>query len=159
MSDVEFRKHYDDMRGMWQGRVLEFATGKMAHVLQSMLAHSYRPDIVKTLFAVVYPQFTRAPFPMCVTAGRIAVDGAIMARVARNEKELEAYTFGLISMCEWQVIFKSETKMTQEFRRIADAVKLTDRERIEMFRMVKAWIVCDYRAPVSGPELDERLAK
>jgi hypothetical protein len=153
-ANIRFRKHYEEMRDLWQARCLEYATGKMARVFQSVLAHSFAPDAVATLFKVVYPKYSFAPFPMYVSAGRILSNGAITARRAKRQEEL----FDL-DTCEWSIVFTSETEMTKAFRDMADAVKLTDKQRRELFDAAKAWIVCDYRQPVSGPQLEEFIAE
>jgi alkylated DNA nucleotide flippase Atl1 len=157
-ADVLLRKHSEELRDMWQGKLLELATEKMARVVQSVLAHSY-PDSIQTLLRVVYPGFKSIALPFFVSAGRIAFNGEIISRIARTPEEALAAQLGQPERCPWFRVFKNETEMTKEFRKLADAMRISDAERIEMFNVVKRWIVCDYRQPVAGPELDEKLAK
>ena len=48
--------------------------------------------------------------------------------------------------------------VTNAFRRLADALKLDDKDREEMFRLLRNWIGTDYRA-TSDPQVAEDRAK
>lgn len=147
-ADLRFRRHYEDILGTWQARALERSTDKMHRVVQSVLAHSY-PDHVETLFKVVYPGFRSITLPFFCSAGSIALNGNVCADLADKHGIVRRNT----------LVFKDETEMTKAFRELADDLKLSDRDRLELFKCAKAWIVCDYRQPVSGPELEDYIAR
>jgi hypothetical protein len=50
-------------------------------------------------------------------------------------------------------VFKDEKAMEGAFRDLADLLKLSDDDRVQMFEAVKRWVVCDFRL---DPKLDPR---
>ena len=53
----------------------------------------------------------------------------------------------------------SVADLTNNFRRLADALKLTDTERKEMFDEVKKWIVRDFRAVSDENLFDDKKVR
>ena len=125
----------------WQGRVLAQAAGKTRAVLMSAVAHCFE-GAAPVLFSVVWAGFQGVRAPFYCSAGRIMESGQVAA-------DLVTKNGSLIKRAE---VFKNEKEMETEFRRLADLVKLNDAERVEMFKMLRAWIVCDHRLdPTMNP--------
>lgn len=50
-------------------------------------------------------------------------------------------------------IYASEIALRDDFRHLADRLKLTDDERVEMFKAVQRWVVADRRLdPTFDPQ-------
>lgn len=131
-----------DLRECWQGRALALATGKTAAVLLSVLAHNY-DDALLPLLQVVFPGFSSITAPFFSTAGKVAKSGHIVAdmvtKVGKIEKDFP--------------IYRDETEMQNDFRRLADSLKLSDSDRTEMFGALKRWVVADRRLdPTMDPK-------
>ena len=131
-----------DLRDTWQGRTLAAATGKTAAVLLSVLAHNY-DDALLPLLQVVFPGFTSITAPFFCTAGKVAKSGHIVAnmvtRTGRIKKDFPVY--------------RDITEMQNDFRRLADGLKLNDADRTELFGAVKRWVVADRRLdPAMDPK-------
>jgi len=124
-----------DLRGSWQARALGSSRGLFRAVLMSVLAHTL-DEAMPALCAVAFPDFDGVlPPPFLTTAAKIDKSGAIVADVCNR--------FGVIF--KDQVIFHNETVMRDVFRERADAMKLSDADRIEMFKCVQRWVVADRR--------------
>jgi hypothetical protein len=128
------RKIAFDLRGSWQARALGTATGKTAAVLLSVLAHSF-DDAMPVLLRIVFPGFTSITAPFFSTAGKVAKSGHVVAdMVTKNGKIEKDFP-----------IYLNETELRDDFRRLADRLKLNDADRIEMFKCVQRWVVADRR--------------
>lgn len=146
-ASLELINHMRDLRATWQGRVLEHAQGRMMVAVCSILAHSF-DAAMPVLLRVVQPrcwdavqQTLKAPF-LC-SVGKIDKNGRIIA---------DAILFdGAVKVSK--VIFASERDLEYEFRKLADHLKLSDNERIEMFDAVKRWVASDQRL---DPTMDPR---
>lgn len=123
-----------DLRSTWQARTLEAARGKTAAVLLSVLAHNY-DEAMSTLLRVVFPGFTSIKAPFLCSAGRVAKNGAVVANMVNRN--------GTIT--KDAVLYRDETELRDDFRKLADGLKLSDADRIEMFGAVKRWVVADRR--------------
>jgi hypothetical protein len=131
-----------DLRDTWQGRTLAAATGKTAAVLLSVLAHSY-DDAMLPLLQVVFPGFTSIAAPFFCTAGKVAKSGHITAdMVTKTGKVIKNFP-----------VYISEIELRDDFRRLADRLKLSDADRVELFGAVKRWVVADRRLdPTMDPK-------
>lgn len=145
-SDL-IHKHAADLRHTWQGRALAEAQGRMMLVVSSMLAHAY-DEAMAVMFRVVkpkcwdaYQQTLRTPF-LC-SAGKIWKDGTIVADAILFDGALK----------QRKVMFSSSRDFEYECRKLADRLKLSDKERVEFFIVAKNWVVCDYRI---DPTMDPR---
>jgi hypothetical protein len=136
MLSTEFEKKLAfDLRGSWQGRVLADVKGPFRAVLMSVLAHTLDEAMV-TLCALVIPDFDGSLTPpYLTTAAKIDKSGAIVADVCDRD--------GTIHKDE--VIFASEQQMQDQFRKLADRLKLNDSDRIELFKYAQRWVVADRR--------------
>lgn len=131
-----------DLRDCWQGRCLSAAKGKTAAVLLSVLAHNY-DDAMLPLLQAVFPGFTSLAAPFFSTAGKVAKGGQIVADMVTKT--------GKVSK-DFQ-IYRNEIDLRDDFRRLADHLKLNDTERAELFGAVKRWVVADRRLdPTMDPK-------
>jgi hypothetical protein len=131
-----------DLRQTWQARTLLAAKGKTAAVLLSVLAHNY-DDALLPLLQVVFPGFTSITAPFFSTAGKVAKSGHIVAdmvtRTGRVQKDFP--------------IYRDEIEMRDDFRRLADGLKLPDVDRVELFAALQRWVVADRRLdPAMDPK-------
>jgi hypothetical protein len=128
-----------DLADTWQGRCVMAARGRTAMVLMSVLCHSYENG-ARYLYDLLMPGKVMAPY--LESCGRIAKNGTVVARVrGRNARLTE------------EVIFMNEIALRDEFRRLADQLKLCDADRIELFGAVKNWVVADRRLdPTMDPK-------
>jgi hypothetical protein len=81
--------------------------------------------------------------PFFCTAGRVAKSGHIVAnmvtRSGRVQKDFPVY--------------RNIVEMQNDFRRLADALKFDDADRIQLFAAVKNWVVADRRLdPTMDPK-------
>jgi hypothetical protein len=146
IEDLDVRRHAQDLRQTWQARALAGTTGQLNAVIQSVLAHNF-DDAMPALMAVVYPGFVPGHAQIkdmiyCSAAkvdkaGRIVADAT--TRYGRKEPD--------------SVVFTSEIQMQGVFRRLADMMRLSDADRVEMFKCVQRWVVADRRLdPTMDPQ-------
>lgn len=144
MLDPDFAKVIEfDLRGSWQSRALTATTGPARMVLLSVLAHTLEQAVVTLCYAAFADFDGSLPLPSLTTAAKIDKAGAVVADVCDRA--------GVIHKDE--VLFKSEIEMRDAFRRLADRMKLSDPDRIEMFKYVQRWVVADRRLdPTFDPQ-------
>jgi hypothetical protein len=106
----------------------------MAAVLLSVLAHNF-DDAMPILLRIAYPGFTSIAAPFYCTAGKLAKSGQIVADVVTTDGQI----------VKDAKVFDSEIQMRDAFRRLADRMKLSDSDRVEMFKCVQRWVVADRR--------------
>jgi hypothetical protein len=131
-----------DLRASWQARVLSEAKGLTGAVVLSVLAHSF-DEAMPTLLAIVFPGFKSITAPFLSSAARVDKTGAVVAdMVTRNG-----------SILKDAVLYPTETKLRDDFRQLADRLKLSDPDRIELFKCVQRWVVADRRLdPTFDPQ-------
>lgn len=142
---IESRLSFD-LRGDWRARVLAVSRGKLGAVVLSVIAHNY-DDQLLPLLQFVFPGFTSIAAPFLCTAARISLQGRVYADIRQKS--------GLVTR---EVLFETEIDLQGAFRKLADKLKLPDRDRIEMFAAVKRWIVCDYRIDPNTGMKEEKAA-
>lgn len=123
-----------DLRASWQARVLASAGGHLGAVVLSVLAHSY-DEAMPTLLRVVFPGFTSIAAPFYCTAGKVDKAGRVVADVVTKSGEI----------VKDAKVYDSELQMRDEFRRLADRLKLNDADRTELFKCAQRWVVADRR--------------
>jgi len=129
-----------DLRDTWQGRCVSVARGRTAMVLMSVLCHSYEEAAV-LLYQLIFGS-DKVNAPYLESCGRIARNGTIVARVR-----------GRNALIKEEVIYSSEIMLRDDFRRLADELKLNDADRVELFGAVKRWVVADRRLdPAMDPK-------
>lgn len=133
----------DDLRESWQCRALVHTQrSHIGVVLLSVLAHNF-DDAMSVLMRVAFPGFESISPPFLCTAGKVGKSGQIVADVVQRD--------GTIS--KDVAVYGSETELRDDFRRLADDLKLSDSDRLVMFAAVKKWIVADRRLdPTFDPQ-------
>jgi hypothetical protein len=127
-----------DLRATWQARILvaaqEKREGVIGAVALSVLAHSYGETVTDVLLPVLFPGFVGLTAGLC-SAGRVDKTGAVVANFVEKS--------GAIT--KNYPLYRDEIALRDDFRRLADQLKLTDADRVEMFAAVKRWVVADRR--------------
>jgi hypothetical protein len=123
-----------DLRASWQARALAEAKGQTGMVLLSVLSHTY-DDALVVLLPMVFPGFVEPSLPVLASCGKIDRTGAVVADVIRKDHVVAKDT----------VIYRSDADLQNDFRRLADRLKLNDDDRSEMFKCVQRWLVADRR--------------
>lgn len=135
VETLDFRRHEGDLRETWQARALAHTQHSYFFcVVLSVLAHNY-DDALPVLLHTVFPGFRSIRPPFLGSAGRVSKSGAVVADVVRDGGIIEKRA----------VIFRSLDRLKGAFRRLADKLKLSDAERIELFAAVRRWVVADER--------------
>jgi hypothetical protein len=145
---IALARQAQEIREMWQAKVLGAATGRMLVAVTSMLAHTY-DEAMPVLLRVVEPrcwdasrQSLRTPF-LCSIA-KINHSGRIVADAVMGDYQLPQRD---------TVIFVNEADLQRECRILADKVKLNDQERVEFFKVAKRWVAADRRLdPAMNPQ-------
>ena len=123
------------LRQSWQSRVLRETLGMpFGMAVLSVVAHSY-DHVLLDLMVATFPTFFSIKAPFLLTAAKIAKNGNIVADVATKDGRI----------LKWRKLFDNTAEMEGAFRQLADRLKLSDADRIDMFNAVKRWVVCDYR--------------
>lgn len=142
-KSLNYRMTGEELRASWQGRALIFAKDnpQLKTALLSLLADNY-DDTMPWLLAAVYGDFgIKAPF-YCSNP-KIDKRGCIVADLIMPDgfKYKNA------------VIFISEDQMQGTFRKLADRLKFSDAERIDLFVCARHWVKADFRL---DPTMDRR---
>lgn len=132
-----------DLRASWQARTLGESTGVTFAVVMSVLAHSF-PDAMDTLLRALMPNWDGKPLgPYLSTCGKIAKNNTVVADVIYPDGRIEKDA----------VLYLSEIHLRDDMRRLADKLKLVDRDRAEFFTAIRNWVVADRRL---DPNFDPR---
>jgi len=131
---VETTRLAFDLRASWQCRALLEARHHTWCVLLSVLSHTY-DEAMLPLLQVAFPNFASIAAPFICSAGKIDRTGAIVVDIVERS--------GTISRDV--AIYESEIHLRDDFRRLADRMKLDDEDRIELFKCVQRWVVADRR--------------
>jgi hypothetical protein len=131
-----------DIKDTWQARCLVAAEGKTFEVMLSVLAHNF-DDAMPVLLETVYPGFRSITAPFLCTAGRVSGTGHVVAnRITKSGRLVRDFA-----------LYKNETALRDDFRRLADRLRLNDADRVELFGAVKRWVVADRRLdPTMDPK-------
>jgi len=126
----------EELRTSWQGRALaltEIEAQKLCRVLMSVIADNYDEAMPFLFHAVFGSAAVRTPFlcssPKINKAGQIVAD--VISKYGTRQKN--------------HVVFDDENQMEGVFRRLADWLKMTDAERIDLFIAVRFWVKADQR--------------
>lgn len=138
-TSIERRLAFD-LRATWQARTLMAARGKTAAVLMSVLAHNY-DDQMLPLLQVCFPGFQSITAPFLTSAGRVQKNGAVTADIVQKTGRIDKQA----------VLYRSEIELRDDFRRLADGLKLDDEDRQQLFIAVQKWVVADRRL---DPQMD-----
>lgn len=149
--DIAFRRHAQELRDAWQGRllarslVLNAGSAKprdpLGACVLSILAHNF-DAAMPVLLRVVFPGFVSVAPPFLVSCARIAKTGHLMADLFTRDGQI----------AKNQIVFRSTRQMEGALRRLADEARLNDADRVEFFEAAKRWVVADYRLdPTMNP--------
>jgi hypothetical protein len=131
-----------DLMATWQARTLCAARGKTGAVLLSVLAHNY-DDQMLTLLKTAFPGFQSITAPFLSSAGRVIKNGAIAADMVNRNG----------TVTKKAVLYRNEIELRDDFRRLADRLKLDDHDREQLFIAVQKWVVADHRLdPTMDPK-------
>jgi hypothetical protein len=139
---LDVRRHAQDLRESWQGQGCSRGPGQMAAVVLSVLAHNF-DEAMPILLRIVFPGFTSIQAPFYSSAAKIMRTGEVVADMVTRDGQIVRNA----------QVFKDEKAMEGAFRALADLLKLSDADRVQMFEAVKRWVVCDFRL---DPKLDPR---
>lgn len=143
---IHIRMTGEELRASWQGRALAYvqerSLGQIGAALLSLLADSY-DETMPFLLKAVFPDASgiRTPF-YCSNAiinkrGNIVAD--MIDRFGQRRKNV--------------IVFLSTEQMQTVYRRLADALKLSDDDRRDLFACVQNWVKADQRL---DPTMDRR---
>lgn len=146
LPDLDIGRHAQDLRNTWQARALAEARGKEAAIVMAVLFHSYRPAM-QILLRVVFPNaplarngWTEISRPFLYGAATVVADGKVTCgMIGKDGRKYPR-----------MLLFDREAQLVSMFRRLADRLKFTDAERIEMTEAVKRWVVADHRVNHMG---------
>lgn len=140
---VDFNTDVAEMRETWQVRALIAAKDRYVGLsLLSVLAHNY-DEAMHVLMRVAFPGFQSITAPFLCTCGKVDKTGAVVADVVNPD--------GTITR-DFDV-YPNELYLRDDFRKLADKLKLNDTDRTEMFKCVQRWVVADRRL---DPNMDPR---
>lgn len=141
-ANMRLRRHAQEARELWQGRLLLEARGRMGAVVLSVIAHNF-PQAVPVLMLVCFgSQIIQAPF--LASAGRVVKSGHVVADVMEVDG----------SIVRNAELFKDKNDMIKQFRDLADKLRFNDAVRESMFIAVKRWLVADYRINPNTGEVE-----
>lgn len=142
-DSLTIRMSGEQLRQSWQGRALAFAKNnpQLKTALLSLLADNYDEALPFLLVAIFADYSIKAPF-YCSNP-KINKRGCIVADLIMPDgfKYRDA------------VLFMSTQQMEGTFRKLADRLKLSDVERIDLFACVHHWVKADQRL---DPAFDRR---
>ena len=135
------KKHADEIRAMWQSRALTASSGKLRRVLITALAKEY-PGALVTLMKVTFPGFVDFSRPMFLSYAHVALDGSVMCEMIDRDDNRRPIR-----------VYASEDRFIYDMRKLADGLKLDDKDRIEMFGVLQRWVASDRRVGTFGQRL------
>lgn len=135
-------KHAQELRDTWQCRCLVEAKGKLAAVMLSVLMHSHT-QAMPVLLRVAFPGFRDINTPFISSAATIVKSGKVVADITSSRLLPPQRT----------VIYESEADLVRDFRTLADRLKLSDKDRVDLTEAVKRWVVADLRINHLGEKI------
>ncbi len=137
------RKHFNELRDTWQVRALVATRHQhVGVILLSVLAHTF-DEAMPVMLRVAFPGFMSITPPFLSTCGKVGKHGEILADVVNNNDTISK------DVC----VYRNEIDLRDDFRRVADNLKLNDYDRKEMFMCVRKWVVADRRIdPTMDPQ-------
>lgn len=139
--NLMLHKHAQEVRDMWQSRALAAAEGALARVLLAIFAEAY-PTALKTLLLVTFPGFVDIQRPFLRGYATIVPSGRVVCDMVCTDGTVRKET-----------VYESQEKFIYDARKLADKLKLADKDRVEMFGLLSKWISSDMRIGVNGQRL------
>jgi hypothetical protein len=133
-------KTRDEVSEMWQVRALREAKGKVARILLVAFYQEYAaafPILLRAvgIVDVVLPMYSG--YATIMQSGRLVCDQMI-DRAKTTEKT---------------TVYRNEGEFIKDMRDFADRLKLIDKDREEMFAVLRKWVVADLRIDHMGRRL------
>lgn len=141
MSEL-LHKHADELRDMWQSRALRESKGTFQRVLLAVFAEAY-PTALETLLMVTFKGFTDISRPFLRGYAEITPAGWVVCDQIDRDGAVRR-----------TAIYENEARLLWDARKLADKLKLSDKDRTELFDLLRKWIAADRRVGPHG----ERLA-
>jgi hypothetical protein len=133
-------KHADEIREMWQSKALRASKGKLRKVIIVALAKEY-PAALVTLMKVTFPGFVDFDRPFFSSYAHIDLGGNIVCdMIDRDGSKVQAQ-------------IGTEDSFIYAVRKLADELKLPDKDRSEMFVVLQKWVASDKRVDQQGRKL------
>ncbi len=143
-ESINPRMHSEELRMSWQGRALavtEIEAPRLCRILMSLCADNYDETMPFLLHAVFGTTVVLSP--MLCTSPKIDKAGRVIADVIHKGGRRQG----------GYVLFGSEDEMQACFRRLADKMRFSDAERIDLFIAIRHWVKADMRL---DPTMDRR---
>lgn len=136
MTLITKDKLAEEIRLMWQARALLGSKDKIQRVLLVAIAKEY-PEAFKTMLRAIGIRDINRPF-LCsyawiVPSGHIVCE--MIDDVGRKRKI---------------AVYDNENAFIYDMRKLADDLKLDDKDRTEMFTVLQKWVTRDERVNVFG---------
>jgi hypothetical protein len=148
MSNPFANKSEEQIRSSWQGRALALSAkenGRMFRVLVRSLLNEYTGVTYNTweyVLKLSIPGFVDLDRPLLLGYARAELSGRITTQyINRNGDPFRV------------AIYRDKAEFVSEMRRLADRLKLGDRDRTAMFDTLKKWITEDKSIGVHGEKL------
>jgi hypothetical protein len=138
MNDMLLRMPAEALRQTWQCRALAQSKERTFAVLLAAMVAEYHVG-VKLLLKAAHPGFVDIELPMIVGYGSIMPDGTIWAWLCDKDRNKKA-------IC----VYENAEKLRYEFRKLADAIKISDSDRLHMFGLIQKWVTMDGRVDEQG---------
>lgn len=126
----------------WQARVLRGTRGKLGHVLLQAMKNEYI-GVTETSWATLLRWINRPyGYPRFVGHARVEQSGRVTSMTLQPD-----FSFQRVS------VYRNKDEFVGDMRMVADALKLSDLERVEMFALLGRWIPEDRTVGVHGEKL------
>lgn len=125
----------DEIADGWQCKALRASKAKLRQVVIVALAKEY-PDALITLLKVAFPGFVDISRPMFTGYAHIDLGGNIVCDMLDTDGSIVAAQIG------------TEESFIYAIRKLADEMKLDDKDRSEMFVVLQKWVASDKRKAV-----------
>ncbi len=139
MPALDIKRHAQDLRDTWQARCIAESTGRTRAVILIVLAMNYT-NAMQTLLRVCGFRDINRPF--LSSGATIALSGKLICDVTEKS--------GLVAPA---VVYENTDELNRDMRGLADKLKLTDKERLEMTAAIQRWVVADQRVDHLGERL------
>lgn len=142
MTNPLLSKPAEQIRSMWQSRALAAATGKLRAVVLVVLTKEYAAAM-PILLRVTFPGFSDITRPFLSGYATIVQSGRLVCDMTGKDGVQRRTS-----------IYRTKDEFVSDMRKLADELKLNDKDRTEMFTVLGRWVVADMRVGPHG----ERLA-
>lgn len=139
MTDELLRMHVDQLRETWQSRVLrEAVNSTLERIFLAVFAEAY-PGALKILLAATFPGFTDITRPFLRGYATVTRSGWVVCNMICTDGTIRK-----------AAVYESQDRLLSDARNLADKLKLSDKDRTEMFDLLRKWIASDLRVGVNG---------